>query len=661
MIGPAFSENSVTLVCSSDNNYVPYLVVLLYSIVDHISCDNNYDILILEDSISNENKTIIMNVALKRKNVSIRFIDMVKYTNGVDQRWSIPDEKKWSRAIYYRMLIPYILSNFEKVVYLDCDIINFCDIAELYKIELENNLIGAVRLLGMVNIGQCNMFNSTYILTDCTLPQIKIEDYFNSGVLIINIQRFLEAYSKEYILEFINIQNYGLPDQESLNVLCANQVKYIDAGWNCYPYTKRELENVLEICPKDKKEYYREGYSHIKNVHYTTPVKPWMEPYGEYANSSSFFWKYAIGTPYVSLLYTKMQNYLKIKEKSIYIIKRTWTELQNFSNHNKLILYGYGVRGKEFRELYGAKIKIAGVCDRDERKKSEITDIPFIDLQKIKSKMGEEIGILISNDDWERIADRLTEQGYDNLFSYKCLSLRETLAWYLHPEDFLKAEYAGSIFEDDKSKNIYWEIIQKREQRMKDRNLRYIDIYEGDSYFRDDIYQISDEEIYVDIGSYKGTTVQKFIEYAGKYNKIYAFEMDEESYESLVRNCKYPNVIAYNVALCDRNARQNYNHNSVNSAVEYNGMYSVEGYCLDTILPDEKITFIKINVNNVQNVIRGGVNTIKKNKPKLAICLSNNYADLWEIPIAIKKIEPSYRIYLRHHSEDSSLTVLYAR
>ena len=77
-------------------------------------------------------------------------------------------------------------------------------------------------------------------------------------------------------------------------------------------------------------------------------------------------------------------------------------------------------------------------------------------------------------------------------------------------------------------------------------------------------------------------------------------------------------------------------------------------------IEERKITFIKANVHNAMEFLVEAQKMIRKYRPKLAIGVSNRYADLWEVPVFLKALVPEYSLYLRHHSVNLALTVLYA-
>jgi len=84
---------------------------------------------------------------------------------------------------------------------------------------------------------------------------------------------------------------------------------------------------------------------------------------------------------------------------------------------------------------------------------------------------------------------------------------------------------------------------------------------------------------------------------------------------------------------------------------------------IDNYSKQKNITpsFIKLDVEGAEyQALKGSVNTIKTFKPRLAISLYHKYNDLWELPLFIKSIEPSYQFYLGHHRDNWYETILYA-
>lgn len=61
-----------------------------------------------------------------------------------------------------------------------------------------------------------------------------------------------------------------------------------------------------------------------------------------------------------------------------------------------------------------------------------------------------------------------------------------------------------------------------------------------------------------------------------------------------------------------------------------------------------------------KSALIGGADLIRREQPKLAICVYHRISDLWELPLLMHKLEPEYKLYLRHHTPVYQETVCYS-
>ena len=103
---------------------------------------------------------------------------------------NIVDSGHFSIAMFYRFFIPYLLlpQGIEKALYLDSDIIVNLDIAELWQIELDDKPLGAVPELYQLKDKEASIERTNRAVASCREGFIKTEDYFNSGVLLMNLK-----------------------------------------------------------------------------------------------------------------------------------------------------------------------------------------------------------------------------------------------------------------------------------------------------------------------------------------------------------------------------------------------------------------------------------------------------------------------------------------
>ena len=76
------------------------------------------------------------------KNISIEFVDLNYYIDSIKEKLYTRDY--YSKATYFRLFLPNLYPQYDKVLYLDSDIILNDDIAKLYNINIKDNLLGAV-------------------------------------------------------------------------------------------------------------------------------------------------------------------------------------------------------------------------------------------------------------------------------------------------------------------------------------------------------------------------------------------------------------------------------------------------------------------------------------------------------------------------------------
>ena len=83
---------------------------------------------------------------------------------------------------------------------------------------------------------------------------------------------------------------------------------------------------------------------------------------------------------------------------------------------------------------------------------------------------------------------------------------------------------------------------------------------------------------------------------------------------------------------------------------------------IDNVCSGDKVTLIKMDIEGSEiEALNGAVNVIKRDKPRLAICIYHKPEHLYAIPLWIKKTVPEYKLYIRHHSDTRwTDTVLYA-
>lgn len=255
-------KDTIPIFFASNDKYVPYLDVAILSIVANSSKENNYEIIVLKTDISQENQNKLLKH--NRENVSIVFYDVKEMLEPIKK--TLPNVFYYTLAAYFRLFIETAFLQYDKAIYLDCDLVVLTDIAKLYNQDIGDNLVAAAY---EQNTDRSEAF-SNYVENIIGIPH---NTYFNSGVMLMNLKEFRKFKVQERFLHMLTTYNFDClaPDQEYINTICHGRVKYLPTGWNKHSFPEPP-EGELSIC------------------HYALANKPW---HYENTINGEYFWHYA--------------------------------------------------------------------------------------------------------------------------------------------------------------------------------------------------------------------------------------------------------------------------------------------------------------------------------------------------------------------------------
>lgn len=283
----------IPIVFSTDDNYVLPLAVAIKSLLDKKNKKDEYKIYVFHDELSEESKRKIKSVCGK---TFLEFVCVTSFLEGTNF-YAVGHV---SVATYYRFFIPKILGEYDKVLYLDCDILINGDVGKLYDVDMGDNILAGNRMLG---------------------DDAQVRNYFNAGILLFNVKEYLKNGICEKCVQYIaDNQDLKYPDEQALNAVCFGKVAFLSFKYNFqtwYCTTKELLEKTRIKRIKD-----------ITIIHYSS--KPWRDDatalghlwwkkvdtlneqlkeeayvkYGEYSkNKRCFFSEYYFASPLGKLVY----------------------------------------------------------------------------------------------------------------------------------------------------------------------------------------------------------------------------------------------------------------------------------------------------------------------------------------------------------------------
>ena len=183
-------------------------------------------------------------------------------------------------------------------------------------------------------------------------------------------------------------------------------------------------------------------------------------------------------------------------------------------------------------------------------------------------------------------------------------------------------------------------------------------------YFDHDIMKAHTHESFIDGGALDGGDSAGFMEWCnGAYDAVYLFEPDAENYKKLLPMANSDKRITlYEEGLWNGQKELKFSAgNKEKCAISENGNTVIKVTSIDEKLRGVPVSVIKMDIEGSEMKALGGAEqTIKKYKPRLAICVYHKPEDIIEIPLKVLELNPDYKLYLRHYSYMHTETVLYA-
>ena len=194
--------NRIPIAFAFDNNLVLRACVCISSLMMHAKEGTFYDIYILHSEHEQLKHEELDQLPSFYPNCRIQYRTV---GNVFDKAFEI---RGITTPAYYRLLIPELIPEYDKVIYSDVDIIFRMDLSELYSVDLGDNYIAATLDLGL-NLGEDGI---KYIKS---IPEFHIGEYLQSGLIVLNNQSILKDNKVEYFKSLAR-RDFKYQDQDIL-------------------------------------------------------------------------------------------------------------------------------------------------------------------------------------------------------------------------------------------------------------------------------------------------------------------------------------------------------------------------------------------------------------------------------------------------------------
>lgn len=328
IIQPVYPE-AITVVTAADDNYGKYAGITVNSIISNMSEKQNYDILILTNNMSDMNISKIMSMN-SYSNVSIRFV----FVNSVMEHLNVKISNNYKIITYYRLLIQKLMPTYEKVIYMDSDVIVNVDLNRLWSIDIGDNYIAGTydSLIAAWQAYDSGMQSYFEAIGVC-----KSGEYVQAGVLLMNLKKINEDFEALYLLRKACSETYIFADQDLLNIAFKGKIKYIDSSWDVLNLNEEGRALCERFLPASLKIEFVNAEKQPYAVHYVEQSFPCNKKDRKFGD---LFWKYTYNTPFSKDIEDIYQNNMKDNCQDIFIQKKNdtvWNKIKRRMKRNNII------------------------------------------------------------------------------------------------------------------------------------------------------------------------------------------------------------------------------------------------------------------------------------------------------------------------------------
>ncbi|MEH7384268.1 FkbM family methyltransferase [Bacillus sp. JJ1521] len=345
---------------------------------------------------------------------------------------------------------------------------------------------------------------------------------------------------------------------------------------------------------------------------------------------------------------------------------KSFNQIIQHINSKPMILFGAGKWGEYYLKVIKRYCSEIIFCDNSPLKwGTTIEGIPVISFDEVNRRYKDYFITITSLDYFEEIYELLESKKLESrivlpIAGFTKDEYRDFPEVINENKDKVSLVY--NFLSDNRSKQIFTDRINC----CISGNPKYLIPLKSKTpqYFDPEIIKLTSHEVFVDGGGYTGDTVEEFVRQTkGEFKKLYSFEPEETKHIEFLKKFKGNEkikLLPYGL-WSSKDVFRFSGTNDGSSNINEDGNIEIPVDNVDRILNNEPITFIKMDIEGAElEALKGAEKSIKKYKPKLAICVYHKPLDFIEIPLYLKSIVPEYKIYLRHYNINIYETVCYA-
>ena len=277
--------DSIPIVFITDNGYVVPTSVAITSLICNKKPTTKYSVFILTNELTEENKKRFK--LFNSKDIKLEIITVsIAELEGL-HKYEVGTICQATPAALLKFKLPEIFNSYKKIIYLDGDILVRNDLSDLYSEDVSNYYVAAVHDTG-------KLYHDKEVYK-------KIPLYFNSGVMLLNLEKCRkDNVTEKLIEEKKRSTDNSLMDQNILNIVFKDHIKIIDIKYNFLILNLTRASAKFEF--KELNKLFNANYNSLSDIekqtcvlHFSSKDKPWKFYDGPYSKE---WYDYFIKSPH---------------------------------------------------------------------------------------------------------------------------------------------------------------------------------------------------------------------------------------------------------------------------------------------------------------------------------------------------------------------------
>ena len=282
---PDFEDNSIPVVFITDNGYVVPTSVAITSLICNKKPTTKYSIFILTNELSKENEQRFK--SFNSDDIKLEVITVSTAELEGLHKYEDNTICQATPAALLKFKLPMIFGSCKKIIYLDGDILVQNDLSDLYSEDISGYYVAAVHDTG-------KLYHNKEIYK-------QIPSYFNSGVMLLNLEKCREDNMTEKLIEEKRRStDNSLMDQNVLNIVFSGHVKIIDIKYNFLILNLTRASAMFKF--EELNKLFNTNYKNLSDIekhacvlHFSSKDKPWKFYDGPYSKE---WYNYFLKSPH---------------------------------------------------------------------------------------------------------------------------------------------------------------------------------------------------------------------------------------------------------------------------------------------------------------------------------------------------------------------------